>query len=183
MQYRAAIFLRVSTDPVIRLWSGVGKFDMPADNVETASDAIYDGFGLTGLPAVQQLINGVADRIDFMMTGVPKESAFLAELESGDVRGSEANLGFVRMDAAWQPVGSILWMWHGIADVVRVTRQTNQNGGATRTIGLSVGTANTARKRANFDTYTPLSQRRKSPTDAACDLVPRYTQGSVKLWA
>lgn len=186
MRRRGAIFLRVNTDEPIRLTSIFGKIDLAQDLVETdpvAENRIYVGFGLTGIPVVQQLINGLADRVDFQLAGVPKESAYSAELEAGDVRGRGAYLGIVPLGDDWQPTRAVRWLWNGYADVVTVSRTTDTQGNIIRTLGLSVGTLNALRKRAKFETYSPVSQRAKSPTDAICDLTPRYTQGATKKWA
>ena len=186
MRRRGAIFLRINTDPPMRLTSIVGKIDLPQDVVESdpvAANRVYVGFGLTGIPVVQQLINGLADRVDFQLSGVPKESAQTAELEAGDVKGKAAYLGIVPLGEDWQPTGAVRWLWNGFADVVTVSRTTDTSGAIMRTLGLSVGTLNALRKRAKFEMYSPVSQRAKSPTDAICDLTPRYTAGATKKWA
>lgn len=185
MRRHGAIFLRINTETPIRLTSIVGKIALPQDTVETDpvdANRIYVGFGLTGIPVVQQLINGLADRVDFQLAGVPKESSHAAELEAGDVRGKDVYLGIVTLGQDKQPAGAVRWLWNGYADVVTVARTTDGEGNVTRTLGLSVGTLNALRKRAKFEMYSPVSQRAKSPTDAICDLIPRYTQGSTKKW-
>lgn len=176
--FHAGIFFRLATDPVVRLWAGVGDFELGVDTVETEGGT-YKGVGvLQDIPAVQQLINGLADRLSFTLSGVTPEVLRLAEEDAAEVRGAQVNLGFVRLDGeTLDPVGSIYWLWEGEADVAPVSRQ-----GDVRTIAISVATIHTDRKRPSVDTYSPVVQRRRSPTDAFCDFVPLYNQGSTKKW-
>lgn len=179
----AAIFFRLDTDPVVRLWAGVGNFVMPQDTVETELDAalrVYRGAGeLLDIPALQQMINGLAERLTFGISGVSAEAMRLAEEEAAEVRGARVNIGLGFLDReTLQLVPPVTWLWEGEADTVPVSKQDG-----TRTIGISVGTINTDRKRPTLDTYTPVIQRRRSPTDAFCDFVPLYNAGSTKKWA
>lgn len=184
--FSAGVFFRMATDPVVRLWGGDGDFILPQDGVETAAseaDRVYKGIGiLQDIPAVQQLINGLADRLTFTLSGVSPEVLRLAEQDADEVRGARVNLGFIRLDADLQPVLPMLWLWEGEADVVPVSRTSQGDGSAIRTIGISVGTMDTNRKRPKFETYTPINQKRRSPTDKFCDFVPLYNAGSTKKW-
>jgi len=177
-QYSAAIFFRLATDPVVRLWAGVGDFELPADLVETTGGT-YKGMGeLLNVPAVQQLINGLAERLTFQLSGVDATALRLAEEDADEVRGAQVNLGFLRLDSDLQPIFPVRWIWEGEADSVPCAKTDG-----VRTIAISVGTNHTDRKRPGFETYTPANQHLRSPTDAGCDFVPLYTQGSTKKWA
>lgn len=179
---RPALFLRLETPSVVRAWSGIGDFEVPADAVE-AAPAIYKGVGeLLNWPAVQQLVNGSAERIEFAVSGVTTRVMALADEEANDVRGASALIGFVALGADWQPLTPTAWLWEGEADVVRGQRSSAEDGSAVRTITLSVGSVMTGRRRARLAFWTDVEQRRRSPTDRFCDRVALYSQGTTKGW-
>ena len=176
-QVRLAIFLRLETEPVVRFWAGVGDFTLPADAVETAGGT-YTGAGeLLDIPPVQQLINGLADRVTFTLSGVPAHMMALAEADAEAVRGARVNLGYVKLGEDLQPARATRWVWEGEADAVPLSKVAG-----VRTIGLSVGTLQTDRTRGSLETYSPVNQRRRSPTDKGCDFVSLYHQGSTQQW-
>lgn len=176
-----AIFLRVASTPVLRLWAGRFSFPLDADDVET-DGGTYSGAGeLLDLPTVDQLINGKANRVTFTLSGVDDTILGLADTEADLVRGARVNLGFCRLDSDLQQDGAVRWVWEGEADVVECAQTAGPN--AVRTVSLSVGTPTTDRRRAGLDTFTPADQFRRSPTDRGLEFVPKYTLGSTKKWA
>jgi hypothetical protein len=159
----------------------VGQFEVPADAVETAP-AIYLGMGqLVGLPAVSQLVNGVADRVSFGLSGVSADLLALADAEAESVRGAAVLLGVMALGPDWQPLTTMKWIWQGEVDAVEGTMQEDR-GEQVRTVSLSVGTAYTGRKRPRHGYYTDADQKRRSATDRFCERVSRYSQGSTRKW-
>lgn len=172
---RLVLFFRLASDPVVRAWSGVGDFAIPSDLVEPGG-AIYRGIGdVVGWPAVQQLINGAAERVEFALSGVTAEILQLARDDAVTVNGATVNLGFCVLDADLQRISPVAWLWEGVADVVTPSRQ-----GDTRAVTLSVGSLFTIRKRASLNTWTDAQQRKRSATDTFCAGVASLNAGVTK---
>jgi hypothetical protein len=178
---REAFLFRLECDPPAYLWSGVGDLVVPADNLVPTTDT-YLGGGelLAGLPEIQQLINGTASRVEFTASGVDQETIRLALEDRASVDGATVRIGTVPMDENWAISGSVDWEWEGIADVVTIDRSGDENGAVTRSVTLSVGSADTTRSRYQLTFFTDADQRRRSPTDAFFSHVGGITQGSSR---
>lgn len=181
---RAGLLFRLSTAPVVRLWGGIGDLEVDPDLIELEVGAVHAGIGeLTGLPQLSQLINGVAERVEFSLAGagVTAQVAALAGAEAEAVRGAELNIGLLVFDANWQRLSPVLWLWAGVADMVGVSRG-DQKGQPVRTISLSAGSLLTGRRRPGHRYFTDADQRRRSPDDAFFDRVKLYNAGTTKTW-
>ena len=179
---RVVIFFRLDTDPVVRLWSGKGDYEIPADSVEGAT-ATYRGLdALVNLPALAALINGQASRIEFGLSGVDTRVLELADAEADDVRGKTVRIGLAREDANWQRVGSVQWLWTGIADVLVTDRDTDPEGKVSRSVTLSVGSLFTGRRRPSLSYFTNAHQTRRSADDRFCERTPLHTNTLVLTW-
>jgi hypothetical protein len=181
---RPGFLLRVASTPVIRLWAGVGDLAIDSDAVETQDGAIYAGSGaLVGVPAISALVNGVAERADFTLSGtaITGPLASLAGSEAELVRGAAVNLGFLVFDDNGQKLSPVAWLWDGEADVLRVARS-GQDGQAVRSLTLSVGSIMTGRRRPGLAYFTDADQRRRSADDAFFDRVKIYSRGSTRVW-
>jgi hypothetical protein len=176
--FRRSILFRLAADPVARVWSGHGP--LPITDAYDPSGAIYRGAGdLLSVPALKQLVNGVADRVDFVLSGVSGETLRLALEDAESVNGAEVLIGEVSFDQDWQTVGGPLWVWRGTADVL--TTESNENDGErTRSIRLSVASADTKRSNPQPSYYTDQEQRRRSPTDAICSHVQSISVGAKR---
>jgi hypothetical protein len=178
------ILFRMSTDPIIRLWAGVGDFTIPTDLVETESGVIYSGAGeLLDLPTVSQLINGIAERVAFSISGV-SVTAPLASMASGlaaDVRDRSVNLGICALDNNFQRLSPVAWLWEGQSDSLIVDRGAGQDG-VIRRLTLSVGSIMTGRRRPSIAYFTDPDQKLRSPDDRFFDRVKLYEAGSTKVW-
>jgi len=182
---RPAILLRIATDPVIRLWTGaVRDLAIDVDAVETDPTAIYQSMGLmTNAPAVNQLINGAAERVEFTLSGVAisGEIAALASTEAGAIRNVDVNLGFLVFDANWQVASPTAWPWDGVADSLTVERQ-GSGQTAIRSLKLSVGSLMTGRRQPKISYQTDPDQKRRSADDDFYDPERRYSVGTTKVW-
>jgi hypothetical protein len=177
-----AIFFRLATDPVVRLWSGPGDFQIPSDGIEPGG-AIYKGVGtLQGLPQLQALVNGVAERVTFGLSGVDADVMEMADSESQIVRNKTVNVGIAPLDANLQIIGTVAWLRSYEADVLAVDRTSDKDGKAQRTVSLSVGSAFTGRRRPPIANFTDADQKRRSPDDRFCERTPLYSQGVLKTW-
>lgn len=179
MIYRRSYMFRLGSDPVARLWTGWGDLATPADAVDPAGARWLGAAGLLSLPALKVLINGTAERVRFSLSGVNAETVRLANEDKATVRGAELRLGYVDFDDRWQLLGPIRWEWLGIADVVAIESAPTDRG-RTRTISLSVASADTLRSNPNLAFYTDADQRKRSPDDAFCDQVASLTQGATR---
>jgi hypothetical protein len=183
--YRIAYFFRLATDPVVRLWCGVGKIE-PGINAIDETGAVYIGFGeITDIPAFRQLINGQAERVDFTLSGVTPEILQVAsEQDAPNVKGRDCAIGFALMDDGWQLMGQIKWIRRYTADYLGISQTVTENpqDPIVRTVTLSVGSLMTGRRRPGLSYFTDQDQKRRSPTDRFCERTTLYTQERRKKW-
>lgn len=169
---RAAIFLRIDSSPVVALWLGFGDIDVPINTLDVAGQT-YQGLGLlVGIPELSMLLNGVAERVDFTLSGIPQAAIEASEAGAAAVRNKAVNVGVSTMDDDWQLSGDILWLWDGRADVLTASMRAESDGSQTYTIQLSVGTSNTGRARPDFATWTDAQHQRAHPGDTFFAHVP-----------
>lgn len=179
--YRRSILWRLGADPVARLWSGVGNLNIPAHPLDPAG-ATYRGAGaLLNVPTLKQLINGVADRCEFTVSGVSAETLRLALEDRYTIRGAPLHVGYINFDKDWQVDGLPVWEWQGVADTLTTAREATDTGGQ-RSITLSVASANTDRSDPVLSWWTDADQRRRSPTDAIFSHVAGINAGTTRRW-
>lgn len=177
--YRRSYIFRLGSDPVCRLWTGIGDLVTPSDDID-APGATWAGAGaLLSIPALKALINGVAERVRFSLSGVSSETIRLAVEDRDTVNGAELRLGWVEFDTDWQLVDGIHWDWLGIADVIAIENAQSDEG-RQRTISLSVASADTLRSNPNLAYFTDADQRKRSPDDAFCNQVANITLGLAR---
>lgn len=178
--FNEVYLFRIEADPPAYLWSGHGDLPVAGDAISSA--ATYIGAGdIIDIPAVAQIINSAADRIEFTLSGVTETAMRLAFEDRGSVKGATVRIGSLVLDASLQPVGGVDWEWEGVANTVSVERDPAQPGRSpTRTIAMSVARGDTARTRPELDFLTDASQRLVSPTDTFCSHVAGISQGSTR---
>lgn len=180
---RLGFLFRLDTDPVCRFWLGVGDCQVGANALD-ASGATYSGLGqLVDLPALQQLINGVADRVSINASGVSADVAFLAAAGSDTVKNKATAIGMLIFGPDWQQLGIPIWLWNGFADFVTLDQQadTSGKGGLIRTVGLSIGSLFTIRRRRGLSYLTDQDQQLRHPGDKFCERTALYGQAN-KVW-
>lgn len=181
---RLAILLYVAAvGTPVRAWSGPGDFTLTADNVDLTGGT-YLGVGeLVGVPTLQALINGAADRVEFTVSGVTPEIKRLADADAATVRSAPAAIGVLVLGANEQPISPAAWLWEGEADRVRFGRTAGEMDGApTHSVTLSVGSWATGRRRPGFSNFTDADHRRRHPSDRFFDRVALYSQTATKTW-
>jgi hypothetical protein len=183
---RQAILFRIDyPGEPLRMWMSVGDYMMGVtDLIEASEDAVFRGIGhLIDVPVVQQLLNGTADRVDFTLSGtvVTADVVSQAMIEGGALEFCRANLGVQILGADWQPIAPAAWLWEGEVGPVSSSRSGGREN-PTRSIGLSIGSGFTARRRPGITHFTDPHQQRFSPGDLACDKVGRYSVGSTIKW-
>lgn len=179
---RPGIFFRLDTTPPVRIWGGAGLFSVPPDSVETEGGT-YIGWGeLKELPALQQLINGVATRVDFVVSGISEVGMRLADEEAENVRGKAVNIGILLLDQDWQPVSEMTWLGDSYEADVMTLDSRLEGDIRVETLVLSVASTFTGRRRPRYKHYTDAEQRRRSPDDRYCERVTVYAQQYTKTW-
>lgn len=176
--YRRSYLFRLASDPVCYLWTGHGRLATPANAVDPGGAEWVGAAQLLSLPTLKALINGVAERVRFSLSGVSPEALRLALEDRDSVQGAELRLGFVDFDSEWQ-VASVTWEWLGVADVLAVESAASE-GGRTRTISLSVASADTLRSNPNLAFWTDADQRKRSASDAFCNQVAGISAGKTR---
>lgn len=179
---RRSVLMHIATTEPVRAWTGIGPFEHPGDAVDVTGGT-YLGLGeMQDIPALQQLVNGVASRIDLSLSGVDDRIVALADAEAAEVRSKVVTLGLQFFGADWQPLGDTLWIWDGEADVIRTDTVSNPDFSRTRTVTMSVGSLTTGRRRPVLSHFTRAQQRRRSPDDAFCDRTALYSADSELPW-
>lgn len=179
---RRSVLMHIATATPVRAWTGVGEFEHPGDAVD-ATGGTYLGLGeMQDIPALQQLVNGVASRVDLSLSGVDDRIVALADADAADVRSKAVTLGLQFFGADWQPLGDTLWIWDGEADVIRTDSVSSPDFGRQRTITLSVGSLTTGRRRPVLSHFTRAQQRRRSSDDAFCDRTGLYSGDTELKW-
>lgn len=176
---RISWLMRIDSDPPCYLWTGLGPLETPGDAVDPAGATWLGAGHLVSIPALRALINGVAERVSFTLSGVSVETLRLAREDKATVKGAATRIGHVTFDEDWQLTGPITWEWLGIADALRVESR-HADDDRTRSIILLVGGADTSRANPRFNYWTDASQRLRSPTDAFCDHVAMISNGVTR---
>lgn len=180
-EVRESYLIKIATPEPGRIWSGVGNLEIPADAVEGAP-AVYLGAGeLLSVPDFQQLINGVAERLEFAVSGVSDETLRFALEDAPDVRNAPIYVGRIDFDENWQQLGPVEWEATFRADCLTVDSEAS-GGRRTRTIKLSAGSADTGRTYAPVSFFTDSDQRRRSPTDTFFSLIARINAGTSRIF-
>jgi hypothetical protein len=184
--YRIGIFFRLDVTPPVRLWLGVGAIE-PGVNAYDDDGATYYGFGeLAEVPAFNQMINGRAARVDFILSGV---SGRLLQIASGgdaeQVKGKAVVTGFAMFAPDWlNLLGPIKWCANYVADYLALEQGVPDGPDIpiTRTIRLSCGSLMTGRRRPGLSWFTDQDQRARFPGDRFCERTPLYATGFNKAW-
>lgn len=168
-------------DEPARIWSGVGPLVIPADIVE-AAPATYLGAGeLLTVPDFQQLINGVAERLEFVVSGIDDTTLRLALEDAPGVKNAAIYIGRIDFDSDWQQLGPVEWEATFRADCLTVDSK-SQNGTRVRTLTLSAGSDDTGRSYAPAAYFTDADQRLRSATDAIFDHVAGINRGTQRVF-
>jgi len=182
--YRLSVFFRLDTDPVVRLWLGFGDIQ-PGANVFDEDGETYRGLGeLRALPAFNQLLNGVAERVDFTVSGVSGEILEIAQGDDAEqIQRKRVDVGYGFMDQRWAMLGGVHWAARYIADILVIEQNpAGPSEPIVRTVALSCGTRFTGRRRPSFAYFSDQDQQARFPGDRFCEYTPRYAHGYSKPW-
>lgn len=179
-QYRESYVFRIETDTPAMLWTGHGDLLLPADGLVLDEPALaLGGGGLIDVPDLEQLINGVAQRLEITLSGVNDAALVYAQEEAAQVPGAPVWIGRVEFDEEWQ-TASVEWEWQGEGRGLFVNR--TDGDPPTRHVVLKVASGDTTRSRAPVSFFTDADQRRKHPTDAFFSHVGQINAGTSRRW-
>lgn len=182
---RMGIFSRLETDPIVRIWLGIGNIK-PGVNAYDLTGAEYNGFGaIQNVPAFNQLINGKAERVEFNISGVSGDILRIAS--GGDaeqVKGKRVAVGFAIMGQDWALLGAVKWCANYTADYLSIQQAVTDDpkNPIVRTVTLPCGSLLTARRRPSYSYFTDQDQRARFPGDSFCERVSIYANGFNKTW-
>lgn len=178
------IFVYADFDPPLRLWFGVNDVPIGMQAVDPSNGQTYLGGGrLQGVPELEVLINGIADRVEFSVSGIDPDEMAKINPEDLEVRGREIYVGITTLDDYHQPMSEIIPLWDGAASFVRqVMPPVAGTESPSVTLTLSVGGGNTTRARNSASLWSSVHQRALFPTDAFCDGTARLARGVAPAW-
>lgn len=182
--YRESFIVRIACDPPALFWTGFGDLPLVTDAV-IPDDVIVQGAGdLINIPDFQQLMNGTAERINVVLSGVSAGALRLAVEDAATVSGAPVDIGRIDFDSDWQQDGAVEWEATFEARKLSVSRPSSNDDGATRTITLVIVAGESTRSRSQNAHFTDADQRRRpgSEDDAICDHVAEMAQGISRRW-
>lgn len=179
MTVRPAIFLRIETDPVIRIWSGSHPYPLAADAVDLEGGT-YLPLGLASFPVIDRMLDDQAGEYDFSLSGIDPETLQLLNVPT-DIEGARVNMGQIKFDARWQPLAGVDWTADFDAESVSWSLVQDGDGHAA-SVSLKVGTASTDRRLAPQLFWSPVEQAILSPTDLFFSFVPGYSAGTERQY-
>lgn len=181
---KLGIFFRAATTPVIRCWAGFGD----CEGGITAYDpggGIYSGMGeLKQIPDLEAVINGKASRVVFTLDGLVPQALQMADDDDDTFMRKLISIGLASFDEKWQMNSNVFWLWWGFGDTVLINTAAGQedDGTITGSVGLSVGSIFTSRRRPSYSHLTDQDQQARSPGDRFCERTGLYSQGTTKPW-
>ena len=184
---RIVPILFINTPTPVRVAASFGSFVIGSNGVDTVGGT-YLGLGdISGLPSLDSLINGAASRLELTISAIGEQGDEIAdaiEADTSDLITSKAHIGFILLDANYQPSGAdpVFWLWAGTCDKTAVQKEVGENGAPVKTISISVGSVFVRRRYGRPAYYTDTEQRQRSATDAFCMNVKGYSQETTKPW-
>lgn len=179
--YRESFIFRIETDEPAMFWTGHGDLLLPADTVLGEPEIALGGANLVNLPDVEQLINGVAQRVEIQLSGVSAETMRFAQEEAAQVPGAPVYIGRIQFDEAWQQAEPVEWEWSGEGKNLSVSSQDGDDGHV-RTLTLRVGAGDTTRSRSPLAFFTDADQKRDFPDDDVFSHVAGINAGTSRRW-
>lgn len=179
---RASVIVHIASDPPVRAWFGIGDLQHDADAIDPTG-GIYKGVGeLIEIPAIQQMVNGAAQRVELAVSGVSDRIVQLADADAESIRSKRVDIGLKFFDEDWQPLGDTVWLAEFESDVIRTETTSASTFQRLRSVSLSLGSIMTGRRRPKLSFFTRAQQRRRSPDDAFCDRTGLYSAETEIKW-
>lgn len=179
---RIAIFMRFGFATPVRLWvGGIGNCNAAIDATD-GSGAIYSGVGqVVGMPALHELINAKAERVEFRVANVTADIVAIATGEASTIKGKSLNIGVGAFGDDWQLLANPTWIRRLVVDFLSTSLESTMDG-QTRTLSISARSAFTGRRRPTLSFFTDAEQRARSADDRFCERTSIYSADTNKAW-
>lgn len=182
--YNLGVFIRVGLASPLRLAFGVNDVAITVPVVDPGG-TVYLGAGIfLDIPQLEILLNGLADKVSFSLSGISPEVANELLDSTTEVLGAPVMVGLAPLDAQWQPLSQIVPMWTGTADYMSCQMQAERDPGKSRVYSVTLMTVagDTSRSSADLTTYSDQTQKRLYPTDRFFERVKNYFLGITVTW-
>lgn len=174
--YRFSYLFELQSDPPAYLWTGHGFLDV---EIDSETRRFLGAAHILTVPDLRQLINGIAERIEFSLSGVSPETVRLAQEDRASIELADARIGRINFDQEWQQDGDVEWLWHGFSDIITTGSAPSENG-RNRTITLGLASADTRRSNPQIAFFTDADQRKRSAGDAFFSHVGQINMGVTR---
>lgn len=181
--HQFAIFFRLGIDPPLRLWFGINDIPTKIEPIETETGKYLGAGRFNGIPELEVLINGVADRIQFTVSGIDPDRAQELDLESLDVKGAPVHVAITALDEYYQPIVSPIPIWTGRASsVIESCPAVTGTQPQTLAYALSAGAGVPSRERVSASLWSHPQHLALFPGDMFCRGTARLARGVVPSW-
>ena len=183
--HRLGVFVHAEIEPdPMRLWLGINDIPAGIDAIDPDTQQRYLGGGmLREVPNLEAVINGVADRADFQLSGIDPATAARVDLAAIDVRGKPFHVGITTLDDDHQPMSAIIPLITGRSSyVTEASPPVTGTDNPSVTWGLSVGFGVTTRDRQSQVLWSSVHHKAAHPGDLFCDGTARMERGVAPSW-
>ncbi|MGN6304824.1 MAG: hypothetical protein ACTHNH_08415 [Mesorhizobium sp.] len=183
--HQLGIFFRLALEPEpLRLWLGVNDIPAGIASVDPTTQETYLGGGiLQDVPMLEAVLNGVADRAEFIISGVDPATMARWNLDDIKVRGKAFHVGITTLDDYYQPMSPIIPMTTGRASrITEAQPPVTGTDSPTVTLALSVGFGITTRDRTSQALWSSPHHKAAHPGDRFCDGTARMERGAPVTW-
>ena len=173
--------VKVETPEPARLWTGNGDIVIVNSAFDPGGATYLGSERLLTVPNFQRLVNAVAQRTTYTLSGATDKMADYVEDHRAEIHDAIVRFGLVVLGDNYGQVGPVRWLRRARCDMIAVSN--NVSGGIrTRIIELSVGTLATGRKVPNSGTFTNADQQQRSPGDRFCERTSLMRNMTEKAW-
>lgn len=180
-EYRESFVFFIDTPEPALLWTGHTDLLLPADGVLPAPAIALGGGELVNLPELESLINGIAQRVEVVVSGISDETLRYAQADAADIPGAAVWIGRIEFDDDWQLVGPVEWEWSGEGQRMTIASDPS-TAGRRRILTLHIAAGETTRARAPLSFFTDADQRKDYPTDLFFSHGSGISAGTSRRW-
>ena len=181
--HELGIFVRFGFDEPLYMWFGINDIPAKITSVDSTNQEYLGGGRLLGIPELEVLINGTADRVEFTLSGVDPDTVGPLDLPNAAVRGKPIHVAITALDDYYQPVVDPYPVYPGIASfVAESSPPVSGTQNPSVTLALSVGSGDTMRERASASLWSDAQQQAIYPGDKFCAGTARLARGALPVW-
>lgn len=156
----------------MRVWSGSSRTRIDGE--------IWEPLGVLGsISGLDTPRDGSSEPVVFKLSGVDAGVIALAVGERSEVPGKPVSVSMRIFDNTWQPVGSMLPVWHGIMQRLKVDRSDGDN--PERSVSVEAEGVWDSRSRQSAGRYNDVDQNYRFPGDKFFRFVSRQ-QSRPQVW-